>query len=168
MLGFIIIYTTEKNAKEQKHFFCLNKYNKYFYYLNTKRFIEEIKLDNNLKGINTIELYFFSTKNIISTIQYSSTDVRDYNCNNNFFNFDDLVWLKYNDIKNSFDLLLFLLQDNFQKFKKICEIKIIQNEKIKCEEEWNLLNCIFQTFPKDYIDSDNNTKNCKKLFDKFK
>ena len=167
MLGFIIIYTKEKNDKEQKHFFCLNKYNKYLYYLNTKQFMQEIKLDDNLKGINTIELYFFQTKNIISKIQYLSTDVMYYNRDIYFFHFDDLMWLKYNDIKNSFDLLLFILQDNFPKFKKLCYIFVIQNEQIKCEEEFNLLRCIFQRYPKEYIKSDKNTKHCKKLVDKF-
>ena len=129
--------------------------------------MQEIKLDDNLKGINTIELYFFQTKNIISKIQYLSTDVMYYNRDIYFFHFDDLMWLKYNDIKNSFDLLLLILQDNFPKFKKLCYIVVIQNEQIKCEEEFNLLRCIIQMYPKEYIKSDKNTKHCKKLVDKF-
>lgn len=167
MLGFIIIYTKEKNSKEQKHLFCLNKYNKYLYYLNTKEFVQEIKLDDNLKEINTIKFYFYQTENIISKIEYSLANVKNSNWNINFFDINDLIWLKYNDIKNSFDLLLFILQDNFQKFKKLCEFFVIQNEQIKCEEEFNLLRCILQRYPKEYIKSDKNTNDCKKLVDKF-
>ena len=167
MLGFIIIYKKEKNEKEQKHFFCLNKYNKYLYYLNTKEFMQEIKLDDNLKGINTIELYFFQTENIISKIEYLLTNIKKFNWDINVFYINDLMWLKYNDIKNSFDLLLFILQDNFPKFQKLCEIFVFQNEQIKCEEEFNLLRCIFQMYPKEFIKSDKNTNNCKNLVDKF-
>jgi hypothetical protein len=149
MLGFM--YASLDNIYTKRNW---DSNEKYFQSANIEKFVDESCDDENIE-------------NIISKIEYLLTNIEKFNWDINVFDINDLIWLKYNDIKNSFDLLLFILQDNFQKFKKLCEFFVIQNEQIKCEEEFNLLRCILQRYPKEYIKSDKNTNDCKKLVDKF-